>query len=320
MAGKHFLGLIFVGILAFIGTTNGQLQMNFYAKSCPKAEKIVQDYVSKHIPNAPSLAASFIRMHFHDCFVRGCDASVLLNSTSSSNPNPEKNAVPNQTLRGFDFIDRVKSLLEAECPGIVSCADILTLIARDSVVTIGGPFWKVPTGRRDGLISNAAEANASIPGPFSNFTTLLRLFNNQGLDARDLVLTSGAHTIGLAHCPAVSRRLYNSSGPGGVDPTLDSEYAANLKANKCRTPNDNTTKLEMDPGSRNTFDLSYYTLLTKRRGLFQSDAALTTDQTSLALINQLLSSPLSFFYSEFAKSMEKMGQINVKTGTQGDWV
>ena len=196
------------------------------------------------------------------------------------------------------------------------------------------------------MISNVTEANTNIPGPFSNFTTLLRLFSNQGLDTKDLVLlsgtiytfsiyisdatifninvicfgliVSGAHTIGLAHCPAFSRRLYNSTGPGGVDPTLDSEYAANLKANKCKTPNDNTTKNEMDPGSRNTFDLSYYTLLTNRRGLFQSDAALTTDSTSLALINQLLSNPLKFFYAEFATSMEKMGRVNVKTGSEGE--
>lgn len=168
------------------------------------------------------------------------------------------------------------------------------------------------------MISNVTEAQNQIPGPFDNFTTLLTDFNNQGLDATDLVLLSGAHTIGLSHCPAVSPRLYNSSGPGGVDPTLDSEYAANLKVNKCKTANDNTTKLEMDPGSRNTFDLSYYTLLTKRRGLFRSDAALTTNSTSLALINQLLSSPITFFYGEFAKSMEKMGRINVKVGTEGE--
>ncbi|KAL4361202.1 hypothetical protein GQ457_04G010360 [Hibiscus cannabinus] len=317
MAGTGFLGVVITafGLLAFIGSTHAQLQMDFYAESCPKAEKIISDYVGQHIPNAPSLAASFIRMHFHDCFVRGCDASVLLNSTNGQ--SPEKNAVPNQTLRGFDFIDRVKSLVEAECPGVVSCADILTLVARDSVVTTGGPFWQVPTGRRDGVISNITEATNNIPTPFNNFTTLLRLFNNQGLDTNDLVLLSGAHTIGIAHCPSFSRRLYNSTGPGGVDPTLDSEYAANLKANKCRTPNDNTTIVEMDPGSRKTFDLSYYTLLTKRRGLFNSDAALTTNSTSLALINQLLSNPQSFFYAQFAKAMEKMGRINVKTGSEG---
>lgn len=99
---------------------------------------------------------------------------------------------------------------------------------------------------------------------------------------------------------------------------MDGKYAANLKANKCKTPNDNTTKVEMDPGSRRTFDLSYYTLLLKRRGLFQSDAALTTDSSSLSLINQLLQGSLSNFFAEFAVSMEKMGQINVKIGSDGE--
>lgn len=62
-----FLVLIFVGILS---CSHGQLQLNYYSKSCPKAEKIIQEYVQKHIPNAPSLAAALLRMHFHDCFVR----------------------------------------------------------------------------------------------------------------------------------------------------------------------------------------------------------------------------------------------------------
>ncbi|KAF8376676.1 hypothetical protein HHK36_031652 [Tetracentron sinense] len=283
---------------------------------CPKAEKIVLDFVSKHIPNAPSLAATIIRMHFHDCFVRGCDGSVLVNSTSSN--HAEKDGAPNLSLRGFDFIDRVKTLLEAECPGIVSCADVLALAARDSIVATGGPFWKVPTGRRDGIISRSSEALSNIPGPTSNFTTLRTLFANKGLNVKDLVLLSGAHTIGISQCPSFSDRLYNFTGVGDQDPSLDSEYAANLKANKCKTPNDTTTNVEMDPGSFRTFDLSYYSLLLKRRGLFESDAALITNSTSKSFITQLLQGSLKNFLLEFASSMEKMGQIDVKTGSSGE--
>ena len=55
----------------------------------------------------------------------------------------------------------------------------------------GGPFWKVPTGRRDGVVSNLTEARNNIPAPSSNFTTLQTLFANQGLDLKDLVLLSG---------------------------------------------------------------------------------------------------------------------------------
>ncbi|XP_065630718.1 peroxidase 3-like [Quercus suber] len=316
MGGIRCFGIAILVLLGFLGSTQAQLQLGFYSKNCPKAEKIIQDFVNQHIHNAPSLAAALIRMHFHDCFVRGCDASLLLNSTS--NNQAEKAATPNLTVRGFDFIDRVKSLVEAECPGIVSCADIIALVARDSIVATGGPFWRVPTGRRDGTISNRSEALNNIPPPTGNFSTLQRLFSNQGLDLTDLVLLSGAHTIGVSHCSSFSARLYNFTGVGDQDPALDSEYAANLKAKKCTNPNDNTTIVEMDPGSRKTFDLSYYSHLLKRRGLFQSDAALTTNPTTKTFVTKLLQGPIQNFYDEFAKSMEKMGRINVKTGSTGE--
>ncbi|CAM8934875.1 unnamed protein product [Rhodiola kirilowii] len=308
-------GILIVSLCAILGATNAQLTLNFYAQSCPNAEKIVLNYVKEHIPNAPSLAAAFIRMHFHDCFVRGCDASVLLNATSGN--QAERDAAPNLTLRGFAFIDSVKSLLEAACPGIVSCADILTLVARDSIVATGGPSWSVPTGRRDGTVSNASEALNNIPAPTSNFTTLQTLFGNQGLNVTDLVLLSGAHTIGIGHCNQFTNRLYNFTGVGDQDPALDSEYAANLKSKKCKTLNDNVTFVEMDPGSFRTFDLSYYKLLLKRRGLFQSDAALTTNSNAANLINQILQGSVQSFFAEFARSMEKMGRVGVKTGSTG---
>jgi peroxidase len=133
-----------------------------------------------------------------------------------------------------------------------------------------------------------------------------------------LLNISGAHTIGISHCSSFSNRLYNFTGVGDQDPALDSEYAANLKARKCRSLNDNTTIVEMDPGSFRTFDLSYYSLLLKRRGLFQSDSALTTNSATLSFVNQLLQGPLQNFFAEFANSMEKMGRINVKTGTTGE--
>jgi len=303
---------------ALAGGARAQLKEGFYDYSCPQAEKIVKDYVKAHIPHAPDVASTLLRTHFHDCFVRGCDASVLLNATGGS--EAEKDAAPNLTLRGFGFIDRIKALLEKECPGVVSCADIVALAARDSVGVIGGPFWSVPTGRRDGTVSIKQEALDQIPAPTMNFTQLLQSFQNKSLNLADLVWLSGAHTIGISHCNSFSERLYNFTGRGGpddADPSLDPLYAAKLRL-KCKTLTDNTTIVEMDPGSFRTFDLSYYRGVLKRRGLFQSDAALITDAASKADILSVINAPPEVFFQVFAGSMVKMGAIEVKTGSEGE--
>ncbi|KAG9453737.1 hypothetical protein H6P81_006641 [Aristolochia fimbriata] len=53
----------------------------------------------------------------------------------------EKDAGPNRSsLRGFDVVDKMKSLLEKACPGTVSCADLLAIAARDAVNLRGGPY------------------------------------------------------------------------------------------------------------------------------------------------------------------------------------
>ncbi|XP_062229597.1 peroxidase 3-like [Phragmites australis] len=311
--------VVLVAVSAVLGGARAQLRDGFYEHSCPRAEQIVKHYVQQHVPHAPSVAATLLRTHFHDCFVRGCDASVLLNATGGS--EAEKDAAPNLTLRGFGFIDRVKAVVEEECPGVVSCADIVALAARDAVGVIGGPFWRVPTGRRDGTVSIKQEALDQIPAPTMNFTELLQSFGNKSLDLADLVWLSGAHTIGIAHCNSFSERLYNFTGrggPGDADPSLDPLYAANLRRTKCPTPTDNTTIVEMDPGSFLTFDLGYYRGVLKRRGLFQSDAALITDAAAKADIESVVNAPPEVFFQVFARSMVKMGMIDVKTGSEGE--
>lgn len=78
MGSVRFSGILLAScFLAILGLSEAQLQLGFYAKNCPKAEKIVEDFVDEHIHNAPSVAAALIRMHFHDCFVRVCVHHLL---------------------------------------------------------------------------------------------------------------------------------------------------------------------------------------------------------------------------------------------------
>ncbi|CAH9148273.1 unnamed protein product, partial [Cuscuta epithymum] len=166
---------------------------------------IVSSGVWSAIKQDPRMAASLLRLHFHDCFVNGCDGSVLLDDTT--NMKGEKNAPPNRnSLRGFEVIDSIKADLEKACPSTVSCADILTLAAVNAVSMLivlppsletirdeymGGrsEMWSAPLGRRDGLTASEA-ATKSLPSPLESFQDIKTKFLAQGLDTKDMVVLS----------------------------------------------------------------------------------------------------------------------------------
>lgn len=65
-------------------------------------------------------------------YVQGCDGSILIENGANS----EKNALGHQGVGGFDVIEKAKAQLESICPGVVSCADIVALAARDSIALV----------------------------------------------------------------------------------------------------------------------------------------------------------------------------------------
>ncbi|WJX55393.1 Peroxidase 52 [Trifolium repens] len=141
----------------------------------------------------------FYTSFFHDCFVNGCDGSILLDDTATF--TGEKNAAPNKnSARGFEVIDAIKSSVAASCSATVSCADILALATRDGIALLGGPSWILPLGRRDVRTASQSAANTQLPSPSSYLATLIKMFQNKGLTASDLTVLSGAHTIGQAEC------------------------------------------------------------------------------------------------------------------------
>ncbi|KAF3445681.1 hypothetical protein FNV43_RR10857 [Rhamnella rubrinervis] len=309
----HVVFLIFTAASVLGFCHGGKLRKNFYDETCSCAEDIVQKATWDHVSANPAVPARLLRMHFHDCFVRGCDGSVLLNSTGNS--RAEKEAVPNLTLIGFDVIDDIKAKVEDACPGVVSCADILALAARDAVsFQFKKSMWEVLTGRRDGTVSLMSEASANIPSPFMNLNQLKKNFANKGLNLHDLVVLSGGHTIGVSHCSGFRSRLFNFTGKGDQDPSLDPAYAEFLKK-QCKDASDSTTVVEMDPQSALDFDSNYYSTVLKHKGLFTSDAALITNNASTKIVKELVET--QDFFTEFAQSMKRMGAIQVLTGTAG---
>ncbi|VFQ75469.1 unnamed protein product [Cuscuta campestris] len=292
------------------------LSPQFYDLSCPRAQEIVKSVVAKAVFEDPRMAASLLRLHFHDCFVQGCDASILLDN--SGGMRSEKISNPNRnSARGYEVIDEIKDAVERKCPLTVSCADILALAARDSVVLAGGPYWEVSLGRRDSRSSSLSGSNHNIPAPTDTFDTILAKFNLQGLGLLDLVALSGSHTIGSARCATFRQRLYNQTGTGQPDPTLDEPYAAGLRK-RCPESGDGDGNLfDLDFFSPAAFDNGYFINLLVRKGLLRSDQILAENEAALRLVKAYAESG-ELFFRQFAVSMVKMGNISVLRGSMGE--
>ncbi|KAK4608020.1 hypothetical protein RGQ29_001727 [Quercus rubra] len=314
---NNFYGysLILAFFMLFLAARS-QLITDFYNKSCPNLLTIVRTQVQNAIKVETRMAASLLRLHFHDCFVNGCDGSILLDGSDG-----EKFALPNlNSVRGFEVVDNIKSSVESACPGVVSCADLLAIAARDSVLLSGGPTWKVLLGRRDALVANQSGANTSLPSPFDNLGNITLKFANVGLNVTDVVSLSGGHTIGQARCAVFSNRLYNFSGPGIPDNTLDTNMLSDLQ-NLCPVNGDGNKTTFLDRNSTDLFDNHYFQNLLNQKGLlgsdqilFSSDEAKTTTQS---LVQSYSTNP-SRFFADFLNSMIKMGNISPLTGSNGE--
>uniref|UniRef100_A0A803M9R8 peroxidase n=1 Tax=Chenopodium quinoa TaxID=63459 RepID=A0A803M9R8_CHEQI len=234
-----FLALFSVSSVAVLLPTS-PLTVGFYYNTCPYAEATIKGVVKSAISKDPGLGAALIRMHSHDCFVRGCDASILLDSTPG-HPTEKDHFINKPSVRGFEVIDEAKLQLEAQCPQTVSCADIIAIAASESAYQLGGVSYAVQSGRRDGQHSLEKEPLDNLPSPFSNLELLKENFQRKGLSLEDMVVLSGAHSIGVSHCSSFSTRLFPSNTSDNSDePVMDPDFARVLRS-RCPKPSNNAS-------------------------------------------------------------------------------
>ncbi|KAG1359447.1 putative peroxidase 64 [Cocos nucifera] len=236
--------------------------------------------------------------------IDGCDGSVLLNS--KGNNTAEKDGPPNISLHAFYVIDNAKKAVEATCPGVVSCADILALAARDAVVLSGGPTWEVPKGRLDGRVSKASETT-QLPAPTFNFSQLKQSFSQRGLSTEDLMALSGGHTLGFSHCSSFENRIHNFDSSHNLDPSMNPSFAASLQK-VCPAHNKVKNAGSTMDSTTTTFDNVYYKLLLQGKSLFSSDQALLTDPKTKGLAS-IFATSQEEFNKAFVNSMIKMSEI-----------
>ncbi|CAN1155835.1 Lignin-forming anionic peroxidase [Linum perenne] len=269
-----------------------ELSTNFYSNSCPNALSTIRRSINTAISRERRMAASLLRLHFHDCFVQGCDASILLDQS-------EKTAIPNRRFtKTFKVIEDAKSRIERLCPGVVSCSDIIAVAARDASASVEGPTWDVKLGRRD---SDSA-------------FTLISDFQKKGLTARDMVALSGAHTLGFAQCFTFRDRIYDN-GTKAVNKIIDSDFARKKKK-ACPAEGGDRYLAPLDTVTPKSFDNNYFKTLMRKKGLLESDQVLYSGGSTDGIVEEY-SRDGGKFSTDFAAAMVKMGDIGVITGSDG---
>ncbi|XP_027910109.1 lignin-forming anionic peroxidase-like [Vigna unguiculata] len=305
------IGFVVTTLVLLATVCDAQLSSKFYDSTCPNALSTIRTVIRTAVSKERRMAASLIRLHFHDCFVQGCDASILLDDSSSI--ESEKTALQNvNSVRGYNVIDQAKTEVEKVCPGVVSCADIVAVAARDASFAVGGPSWTVNLGRRDSTTASKSEATSDLPLFTDDLDTLISRFQKKGLTARDMVTLSGAHTIGQAQCFTFRGRIYNNASD------IDAGFASTRRRGcPSLNNNENDKKLAaLDLVTPNSFDNNYFKNLIQKKGLLHSDQVLFSGGSTDSIVSEYSENPTTF-KSDFAAAMIKMGDIQPLTGSAG---
>ena len=174
---------------------------------------------------------------------------------------------------------------------------------------MGGPSWTVKLGRRDSTTASLSGAQSDLPLAGEDLNTLLGKFSRKGLNAKEMVVLSGAHTIGQAQCVTFRARIYNNASD------IDANFARTRQRN-CPATGGNGNLAPLDLVTPNSFDNNYYKNLLQKKGLLASDQVLLSGGSTDSFVNQYSRSPATFS-SDFAAAMVKMGDIGPITGSAG---
>ncbi|RWW02643.1 hypothetical protein GW17_00034255 [Ensete ventricosum] len=302
--------------------SHGALQVGFYKGKCngTDVEAAIKSVVAARFGRDRSIVPALLRLHFHDCFVRGCDASILLDGSGT-----EKTAPPNLSVRGYDLIDQAKTALESRCPGVVSCADIIAVATRDAVVLVSVRLQKLflivstilcSLFRHRRVVGVNTRTRFKRGGGMASSRWLpRRLGISPATPSPRRKLSLRGHTVGVTHCSFIRNRLYNYNGSGKPDPTMDPALV-NLLRSRCPQSSRVDNTVFLDHSTPSTVDNGYYKEIVAKRGVLKVDQNIAMDGATSATVRSLANGGSSF-PSLFGRAMVKMGAIQVVTETQG---
>ncbi|CAL4907770.1 unnamed protein product [Urochloa decumbens] len=306
------------------GDANGRLKLGYYSSSCPRAEDIVREQVTQLYHKHGNTAVSWLRALFHDCMVGSCDASLLLDTSPGAAGVSEKSSPRSFGMRNFKYVDVIKSALERECPGTVSCADVLALAARDGAAILagGGPLaadMPMRTGRLDSRVAAShADVERAIPDHNATVSEVLAAFAAAGVSGGAEAVTAllGAHSVGRVHCANLVARLYPAVD-AGVDPAYGEYLRGRCPTADAREDTRDVAYARNDRVTPMVLDNMYYKNLLARRGLLLVDQRLADDPRTKPFVERMAADN-DYFHDRFAAALIALSENNPLGAGEGE--
>ncbi|XP_021727597.1 L-ascorbate peroxidase 3-like [Chenopodium quinoa] len=182
-----------------------------YLKQIEGARKDLHDLLQKNKKFSPIL----LRLAFHDAGTY--DAKTKTGGPNGSIRRELSNPSNNGLKVAIDFCEQVKSKYPK-----VTYADFYQLAGVLAIEVTGGPKIPFTPGRPD---SRDQQDGGALPNPNGDAKHLRDVFNRMGFKDRDIVVLSGAHTLGRAN-----RDRSGFDGPFTEEPfKFDNSYFVNLR-------------------------------------------------------------------------------------------
>jgi peroxidase len=130
---------------------------------------------------------------------------------------------------------------------------------------------------------------------------------------------AGSHTMGKARCFSFRQRVYDVSTQNH-DPYKRYTTFRRILRSICPESGKDNKLAPLDFTTPDRFDNHYYLNILQGEGLLGSDNALVTQDHEGEIRGQVwaYASNQKLFFDAFAKSIVKMGNINVLTGNEGE--
>lgn len=127
--------------------------------------------------------------------------------------------------------------------------------------------------------------------------------------------------MGFCHCSLITDRLYNFNGTGGSDPAMGAGLLSTLR-DRCPPQNETTHDAIVPmnlvaPLGPFGLDNSFFPTVLAGRAVLQIDQELTSSGMARRIAAIFAARPRNF-RKQFARSMVKLGSVNVLTGEQGE--